>query len=149
MYTPGLDLIRLISLYSPLPESIPSLLQVIGTTTGTAKEVETNSMLALRALTNVFIPAAGKSLVKEEVTEVRCTIQAFAVQSFTLPLCILADCRHLVEERSQWSQQERQGRSRDNPSQVSTYCCTALYAYTDLDTILQLFCAGRLQKSRG
>jgi hypothetical protein len=69
----GLDLIRLVSLYSPLPESIPALLQVIQTTIGSTKELETNSMLAFRAIANFFISIAGKSLVKDESAEVSLT----------------------------------------------------------------------------
>lgn len=60
----------MISIYSPLPESIPTLLQVIHETTGLAKEIETNSMLAFRALANAFVSNEGKTLVKEEVGEV-------------------------------------------------------------------------------
>ncbi|ORY58665.1 WD40-repeat-containing domain protein [Leucosporidium creatinivorum] len=63
---PGLDLLRLISLASPLLKSLPSLLEVVHSTSGPAKEQETNSMLAFRALANLFVPASGKSLVKDE-----------------------------------------------------------------------------------
>lgn len=69
-YRTGLDLLRLISLSSPLPESLPALLEVVHDTSGPVKEQETNSMLAFRALANLFVPSSGKSLVKDEAAEV-------------------------------------------------------------------------------
>lgn len=67
----GLDLVRLLSLSSPLAKTIPSLLEVVQDTSGAAKEQETNSMLAFRALANVFGSAKGKSIMKDEAVEVR------------------------------------------------------------------------------
>lgn len=77
---------RLLSLYSPLPESIPALLQVVQTTTGAPKELETNSMLAFRALANCFLTLAGKSLVKDEAAEVRTYLAACLRYSSRLTL---------------------------------------------------------------
>lgn len=66
----GIDLVRLLSLSSPLPETLPALLEVVQDTSSATKEQETNSMLAFRALANLFVPVSGKSLVKDEVDEV-------------------------------------------------------------------------------
>lgn len=67
---PGLDLIRLLSLSVPLSDAIPSLLEVLHSTTGPIKEQETNTMLAYRALANTFVTVAGKGLMKDEATEI-------------------------------------------------------------------------------
>ncbi|KAL8277995.1 hypothetical protein RQP46_009627 [Phenoliferia psychrophenolica] len=67
---PGLDLVRLVSLSSALPESIPAILEVAQSSSGPAKEVETNTMLAFRALANLFSNPAGKSLVADEAAEI-------------------------------------------------------------------------------
>lgn len=66
----GLDLIRLLSLSVPLSDSIPALLEVAHSTTGSTKEQETNTMLAFRALANTFVTPAGKALMKDEAVEV-------------------------------------------------------------------------------
>lgn len=88
----GLDLLRLISLSSPLPESLPALLEVVHDTSGPAKEQETNSMLAFRALANLFVRTSGKSLVTDEAVEVRflvCSCSTLALNS-PLSLCRLS-----------------------------------------------------------
>ncbi|KAM0753585.1 PFU-domain-containing protein [Meredithblackwellia eburnea MCA 4105] len=72
---PGLDLIRLITLSSPLPESIPSLLEIAQSTSGTPKEVETNTMLAFRALSNLFTSKSGQTLAVEEAVEIVDTLK--------------------------------------------------------------------------
>lgn len=63
---PGLDLVRLTSLTSPTPASFPVLLQ----TATNSSEPQTNSMLALRALANLFVPFIGKATMQSEAEEV-------------------------------------------------------------------------------
>ncbi|GAA5900258.1 WD repeat PLAP family protein [Sporobolomyces salmoneus] len=63
---PGLDLVRLISLSSPTPASFPLLLQ----SATNSSEPQTNSMLALRALANLFVPFIGKATMQSEAEEI-------------------------------------------------------------------------------
>ncbi|KAI5477830.1 phospholipase A-2-activating protein [Pseudohyphozyma bogoriensis] len=72
---PGLDLVRIISVYSPVHESIPTLLEVIQNTSGPTKEQETNTMLAFRALANIFASPSGKSLMTDEAVEIVGTLK--------------------------------------------------------------------------
>lgn len=63
---PALDLARLLSLSAPTPGSFP----VVLATSTDPTESETNSMLALRALANVFIPMIGKATMQGEAVDV-------------------------------------------------------------------------------
>lgn len=63
---PGLDLARLVSLFSPTPSSFPVLLQ----SATDPSESQTNSMLALRALANLFVPFIGKATMQSEAEEI-------------------------------------------------------------------------------
>ncbi|GAA5877374.1 hypothetical protein JCM3774_003577 [Rhodotorula dairenensis] len=63
---PALDLARLLSLSAPTPGSFPV---VLASATDPA-ESETNSMLALRALANVFLPMIGKATMQGEAADV-------------------------------------------------------------------------------
>ncbi|GAA5931392.1 WD repeat PLAP family protein [Sporobolomyces koalae] len=63
---PGLDLVRLTCLTSPTPASFPVLLQ----SATNPQEPATNSMLALRALANLFSPFIGKATMQSEAEEV-------------------------------------------------------------------------------
>ncbi|GAA6006441.1 hypothetical protein JCM11491_004961 [Sporobolomyces phaffii] len=63
---PGLDLVRLVALSSPTPASFPVLLQ----SATTPSEPPTNSMLALRALANLFVPFIGKATMQSEAEEI-------------------------------------------------------------------------------
>ncbi|KAK4703285.1 phospholipase A-2-activating protein, partial [Phenoliferia sp. Uapishka_3] len=72
---PGLDLTRLLCQFSPLPDSIPSLLEAAQSSSGSTKEVETNTMLAFRALANLFACPAGKSLAVDEAAEILDTLK--------------------------------------------------------------------------
>ena len=74
---PGIDLVRLLMLFSPLSDAIPSLLETISDTSGTVKEQETNSMLAFRALANTFKTASGKALMVESASDVRWVPSSF------------------------------------------------------------------------
>ncbi|GAA6061577.1 hypothetical protein JCM10212_004327 [Sporobolomyces blumeae] len=73
---PGLDLVRLTSLSSPTPASFPVLLQ----SATSASEPATNSMLALRALANLFIPFVGKATMQSEAQEVVAMLAARGVE---------------------------------------------------------------------
>ncbi|KAM0792413.1 hypothetical protein ACM66B_005091 [Microbotryomycetes sp. NB124-2] len=73
---PGLDLVRLLMLYQPEPEAIPLLLETLSDSTATAKERETNTMLALRALANAFCSSAGRSLMSTSAADVLGLLQA-------------------------------------------------------------------------
>ncbi|BGO89650.1 hypothetical protein NBRC10512_001497 [Rhodotorula toruloides] len=63
---PALDLARLLSLFAPTPGSFP----VILSTASDPSESETNAMLALRALANVFVPMVGKATMQSEARDV-------------------------------------------------------------------------------
>lgn len=63
---PALDLARLLSLSAPTPGSFPV---VLASATDPA-ESETNAMLALRALANVFVPMIGKATMQGEAVDV-------------------------------------------------------------------------------
>ncbi|GAA5978453.1 hypothetical protein JCM10908_004359 [Rhodotorula pacifica] len=63
---PALDLARLLSLSAPTPGSFP----VVLASATDPSESETNSMLALRALANVFMPMIGKATMQGEAADV-------------------------------------------------------------------------------
>ncbi|GAA6016549.1 hypothetical protein JCM10207_002836 [Rhodosporidiobolus poonsookiae] len=63
---PALDLARLLALSAPTSGSFP----VIIASSTAADESETNSMLALRALANLFVPFVGKATMQGEAVEV-------------------------------------------------------------------------------
>ncbi|GAA5947309.1 hypothetical protein JCM3765_001619 [Sporobolomyces pararoseus] len=74
---PGLDLVRLVSLSSPTPASFPVLLQ----TATNLSEPQTNSMLALRALANLFVPFIGKATMQSEAEEIIGMLQVRGVDN--------------------------------------------------------------------
>ncbi|BGP38000.1 hypothetical protein JCM10449v2_001927 [Rhodotorula kratochvilovae] len=63
---PALDLARLLALSAPTAGSFP----VVLATATSASESETNAMLALRALANVFVPFVGKATMQSEARDV-------------------------------------------------------------------------------
>ncbi|KAK4053024.1 hypothetical protein OIV83_001758 [Microbotryomycetes sp. JL201] len=67
---PALDLFRLLMLYQAEPEVVPLLLETLSDSTGSAKERETNAMLALRALANAFSSPAGRALMSSSAADV-------------------------------------------------------------------------------
>lgn len=66
----ALDLVRVVSRFAPISESIPLLLHLSEKTSGPTKEQETNTMLTFRALANVFTTKAGQTLMTDEASEV-------------------------------------------------------------------------------
>lgn len=68
---PALDLARLLALSAPTAGSFPV---VLATATDPA-ESETNAMLALRALANVFVPFVGKATMQSEARDVLASLR--------------------------------------------------------------------------
>ncbi|SCV69419.1 BQ2448_2439 [Microbotryum intermedium] len=71
---PGLDLVRLVSLSSPLVEALPDLLETIRDTTEPVKEQETNTMLGYRTLANSFLAQKGKEVMRDQAVEILSTL---------------------------------------------------------------------------
>ncbi|SGZ24603.1 BQ5605_C023g09734 [Microbotryum silenes-dioicae] len=74
---PGLDLVRLVSLSTPLVEALPDVLDTIRDSSGPVKEQETNTMLGYRALANSFLPQKGKEVMRDQAVENRGLIFIF------------------------------------------------------------------------
>ncbi|GAA5960503.1 hypothetical protein JCM8115_003201 [Rhodotorula mucilaginosa] len=68
---PALDLARLLSLSAPTPGSFP----VVLASATDPSESETNSMLALRALANVFLPMIGNATMQGEAADVMASLR--------------------------------------------------------------------------
>ncbi|GAA6054564.1 hypothetical protein JCM3770_006034 [Rhodotorula araucariae] len=74
---PALDLARLLALSAPTAGSFP----VVLATATSASESETNAMLALRALANVFVPFVGKATMQSEARDVLVSLRKRGVKA--------------------------------------------------------------------
>lgn len=76
---PVLDLVRVVSLHAPLPQLAFTLVgNLTPAASASAKEIETNSMLALRALANMF--PKGKKSLGDSAPEILETLSLLGLQ---------------------------------------------------------------------
>ncbi|KDE02794.1 hypothetical protein MVLG_06686 [Microbotryum lychnidis-dioicae p1A1 Lamole] len=80
---PGLDLVRLVSLSTPLVEALPNVLDTIRDSSGPVKEQETNTMLGYRALANSFLPQKGKEVMRDQAVEILLTLTQRALNGLS------------------------------------------------------------------